>query len=141
MIRATHTYSMKKNFLICGLTGWCMEIIFTAFNAFRHRDFKLMGQTSIWMFPIYSMAALIYPVYSFIKWLPTLARGIIYSIGFFCFEFLSGSFLKKHDICPWDYSDAKSNIKGVIRLDFAPIWLVAGLIFEKILVTSHTKTK
>lgn len=126
---------MKKKFLICGLTGWCMEIIFTAFDAFRHREFKLMGHTSIWMFPIYSMAALISPFYTLIKKLPLLTRGAIYSIGFFTFEFISGSFLKKHNICPWDYSRAKSNIKGVIRLDYAPVWMVAGLIFERILVS------
>lgn len=125
---------MRKNLLICGLTGWCMEILFTAFHSFCHREFKLMGQTSIWMFPIYSMAALIRPAYRFIKWLPTFVRGMIYSIAIFFFEFISGSFLKKHNICPWDYSDAKSNVKGVIRLDYAPLWMVAGLIFERILV-------
>lgn len=128
---------MRKRFFICGLTGWCMEIIFTAFNAFRHHEFKLMGQTSIWMFPIYSMAALIYPFYTLIKKLPMIMRGTIYSIGFFIFEFISGTFLKKHNICPWDYSNAKSNIKGVIRLDYAPVWMVAGLIFERILVTKR----
>lgn len=125
---------MRRKFFICGLTGWCMEIIFTAFNSFRHQQFKLMGQTSIWMFPIYSMAAFISPVYKVIKKLPMLTRGFIYSIGFFTFEFISGSFLKKRNICPWDYSDAKSNIKGVIRLDFAPVWMVAGLIYERILL-------
>ncbi len=130
---------MRKKILICGLTGWCMEILFTAFNSFRHQQFKLMGQTSIWMFPIYSMAAFISPVYKFIRNFPMLLRGFIYSIGFFTFEFLSGTFLKKHNICPWDYSDAKSNIKGVIRLDFAPVWMVAGLIFERILLLVPTK--
>ena len=126
--------TMKNKLFICGLTGWCMEIIFTAFEAFRHRDYKLMGKTSIWMFPIYSMAALISPAYRFMKWLPTFVRGIIYSVFFFIFEFISGTFLKKHNVCPWDYSDAKSNINGVIRLDFAPVWMVAGLIFERILI-------
>ncbi len=125
---------MRKRFLICGLTGWCMEIIFTAFDAFRHREFKLIGKTSIWMFPIYSFAALIYPFYTLIRKLPMLMRGFIYSIGFFIFEFISGSFLKKHNLCPWDYSNTKSNIKGVIRLDYTPVWMVAGLIFERILI-------
>lgn len=41
--------------------------------------------------------------------------------------------MKKHDMCPWDYSGAKSNINGLIRLDYAPFWMAAGLIFEKIL--------
>ena len=51
----------------------------------------------------------------------------------FAGEFLSGLFLKKHRICPWDYSRAKFNIKGVIRLDYAPLWFTAGLFFEKFL--------
>ncbi len=124
--------TIKNNFFICGLAGWCMEILFTAFNSFRRREMKLMGKTSVWMFPIYGMAALIGPVYSLIRRLPMLLRGMIYSAGIFSFEFLSGSLLKKQDACPWDYSSARSNIKGVIRLDYAPFWMIAGLIFEQL---------
>lgn len=124
---------MKNKFFICGLIGWCMEIIFTAMDSFRRRELKLMGRTSIWMFPIYGMAVLIQPVYFFIKKFPLFLRGMIYAIGFFTVEFLSGSFLKKHGICPWDYSKAKSNIHGVIRLDYMPCWMAAGLIYERIL--------
>lgn len=132
---------MKNKFLICGLTGWCMEIIFTAMDSFRRRELKLMGRTSIWMFPIYGMAVLIQPVYFFIKKFPFLLRGIIYATGFFTVEFLSGSFLKKHNICPWDYSKAKSNINGVIRLDYIPCWMIAGLLYERILIPKQPKTK
>lgn len=136
------TETMRKKFLICGLTGWCMEIIFTAFDSFRRREMKLMGHTSIWMFPIYGMAVLIQPVYFLIQKLPRLIRGCIYTTCFFTVEFLSGSFLKKRGICPWDYSNAKSNVNGVIRLDYAPFWLAAGLIFEKILTDkSHGNAK
>ena len=124
---------MRKKFLICGLNGWCMEILFTAFDSFRRRELKLMGRTSIWMFPIYGTAVLIQPVYRIIYKLPVLLRAFIYSTCFSTVEFLSGSFLKKHRICPWDYSRAKSNINGVIRLDYLPCWMVAGLIYERIL--------
>ena len=48
-------------------------------------------------------------------------------------EYLSGSFLKRCGCCPWDYSHARYNIRGVIRLDYAPFWFAAGLFFEKIL--------
>lgn len=122
-----------KNFFICGLTGWCMEIIFTAFGAIRKKDMRMIGQTSIWMFPIYGMAALIKPCYRFLKSMPVLVRGTIYSAGIFTFEYFSGSLLKKHHLCPWDYSSAPLNINGVIRLDYAPVWMLAGLIFERIL--------
>ncbi len=110
-----------------------MEILFTSFGALRKKNMKLIGQTSIWMFPIYGMAAVIEPLYRHIKGVPALFRGMIYSVGIFICEFISGSLLKKHDLCPWDYSHAKTNIHGVIRLDYAPLWMAAGLIFEKLM--------
>ena len=50
----------------------------------------------------------------------------------------SGTFLKRHGMCPWDYSHAKTNIDGVIRLDYAPLWMAAGLLFERILIRCNT---
>lgn len=116
-----------------------MEIIFTSFGALRKKDLKLMGNTSIWMFPIYGMASMIGELYPKLQKYPLLIRGSIYSVGILSFEYLSGSFLKKHDICPWDYSEAKLNVKGLIRLDYVPLWMAAGLIFEKILSMSGKK--
>ena len=124
---------MKRNFLRCGMAGWCMEILWTGLHSFRVRDPKLTGHSSLWMFPIYGMACIIKPLYRYFKKIPALFRGFIYSTGIFCFEYLSGSLLKKHHLCPWDYSNAPTNINGVIRLDYAPVWMAAGLIFEKIL--------
>lgn len=131
--------TMGRNFFICGLTGWCMEILFTSAGSLLKKDGRLIGQTSVWMFPIYGMAACIRPIYRIIKHLPALSRGAIYTLGIFSFEYLSGTFLKKHKICPWDYSDAKANIDGVIRLDYAPFWMAAGLLFERILVRADGK--
>ncbi len=131
---------LGRNFLICGLTGWCMEILFTSVGCFFRKDPRLIGQTSVWMFPIYGMAVCIRPVYRLIRRLPTLVRGAIYSVGIFSFEYLSGSFLKKKGLCPWDYSDAAANIDGVIRLDYAPFWMAAGLLFERILTRRDART-
>ena len=121
-----------KNFFLCGLTGWCMEIIFTSISAFSKKDFRFIGHTSLWMFPIYGLAAFIKPVYRLIRKLPALFRGSIYSLGIFACEYTSGMLLKKHHLCPWDYSQSPVNINGVIRLDYAPFWLFAGLLFERI---------
>ncbi len=126
-------HQLEKNFAICGLTGWCMEIIYTSLGSLKKKDRTLTGNTSIWMFPIYGMASLIGELYPFIKKYPPLLRGGIYGIGIISFEYFSGSFLKKHKLCPWDYSKAKLNIHGLIRLDYLPLWMGAGLIFERIL--------
>ena len=54
---------MRRNFFICGLTGWCLEILFTSIGNCSRHDLRLIGQTSIWMFPIYGMACIIKPLY------------------------------------------------------------------------------
>lgn len=131
--------TMKKNFIICGFTGWCLEILFTAFDSFRKRELTLMGKTSLWMFPIYGMAAAIKPIYNKTKKFPALIRASIYSSLIFLGEYICGNFLKKYQMCPWDYSNARANIKGVIRLDYAPYWMVTGLLYEKILCRSSKK--
>lgn len=130
---------MGKNFLLCGFTGWCLEILFTSFGSYRKRELKLMGKTSLWMFPIYGMAAFLKPLCQLIKGFPASIRAVCYSIFIFLGEYISGSILKKYQICPWDYSKARANIKGVIRLDYAPFWMAAGLIFEKLLMHSPQK--
>ena len=124
---------MRRNFFLRVLTGRCLETLLTSIGNCSRHDLRLIGQTSVWMFPIYGMACIIKPLYRYFKKIPALFRGFIYSTGIFCFEYLSGSLLKKHHLCPWDYSNAPTNINGVIRLDYAPVWMAAGLIFEKIL--------
>lgn len=131
---------MRKKFILCGLTGWCMEILFTAFNSFRRRDWKLTAQTSLWMFPIYGMAAFLSPLYNRIKKWHLVPRGILYAAGIYLCEFLSGSLLSRFKACPWDYSKSKSNIKGIIRLDYAPFWFLAGLLFEQILLHAGSES-
>lgn len=128
-----NTGPMKKDFLLCGLTGWCMEILFTAFDSFRRRELQLVGRTSIWMFPIYGLASVIGPISKHLKDLPALWRGSIYTVGIYLTEFTTGSLLSFLQICPWDYSQAALNYKGLIRFDYAPLWFMAGLFFEKIL--------
>ena len=101
-----------KNIIRCGVCGWCLEILWTGFLSFRRRDPKLKGQSSLWSL---------------------FARGILYTCCIFCTEYLSGSILKKHDSCPWDYSESPFQINGLIRLDYAPLWFTTGLLYEKIL--------
>lgn len=123
-----------KKFIICGLTGWCIEVAFTSFGALGKKDKKLMGQTSAWMFPIYGMASAIDLIYPKIKHWPFVCRGLLYAMGIMTGEYVTGSILTAFDVCPWSYKDAKYSIKGIVRPDFLPFWMVAGLLFEKILI-------
>jgi uncharacterized membrane protein len=127
---------MKKyilNFIHCGILGWCMEILFTAFHSFRRRSFTLKGNTSVWMFPIYGCAVFLTPLFRLLKGKSPFVRGIIYACSIFTGEFITGSLLSKKQLCPWDYSRSKWHIKKIIRLDYLPFWFCAGLLFEKML--------
>lgn len=111
-----------------------MEILFTGLHSVRNKELTLSATTSLWMFPIYGMACFLSPVCKILEGKNTFIRGTIYTLCIFAVEFLSGSFLRKHHACPWDYSHAKYNLKGIIRFDYAPLWFGAGLAFEKILI-------
>lgn len=126
---------MKKEFIKCGVAGCCMEFFWTTLGGIKKKDYKLIGQTSIWMFPIYGMAAVIKPVSGKLKKhnKDTLERGIIYTMGIYAIEYTTGMLLKRKNRCPWDYSESRYNINGVVRLDYAPLWFLVGLMYERML--------
>lgn len=128
------------NFIHCGLLGWCLEIVFTAFHAFRRRDFRLAGTTSIWMFPIYGMAAFLAPISRLLRRCNALFRGLVYTVMIFTVEYLTGLWLTRRDLCPWNYKKAKWNLAGIIRLDYAPCWFISGLLFERLLRENDQQT-
>lgn len=121
---------MKNNFIQCGLIGWCVEILFTGLHSLLNGHFQLMGQSSLWMFPIYGCASLIGPISRVCRKYPLVIRGLIYMMLIFFGEFFFGSILCAFHICPWDYSGSRFSIGGIIRLDYAPFWFVLGLFYE-----------
>lgn len=124
--------NLLSNFFICGFIGWCLECLWTGLNSIIKRDKSLKCNTSIWMFPIYGMAAFLSPISKLLKNKNVFKRGMVYTFFIFLTEYITGSFLKKHKACPWDYSKAKLNYKGIIRFDYAPLWFIVGLFYESI---------
>lgn len=147
------------NFFKCGTAGWCLEILFTSVDSILTHDWRLMGRTSLLMFPIYGLGALLGPVGKGIdRWLEegiwdkleagerlkasgkelALRHGMIDMVLIFCAEYIFGFCMRQMGICPWDYSGRPTNISGLIRLDFAPLWFFTGLLFEEITWRSST---
>lgn len=130
------------NFFKCGITGWCLEVIFTSIESIQAHDWRLMGRTSLLMFPIYGCGALLAPIGKFAdRWIGEdpvrssdryIRHGMLYMVLIFAAEYFSGSWLKDRGMCPWDYSGRQTSINGLIRLDFAPLWFGTGLLFEQI---------
>ncbi|MCC8059774.1 MAG: hypothetical protein LUC99_09560 [Clostridiales bacterium] len=133
---------LSENFLKCGVTGWCLEVMFTSVGSIMAHDWRLMGQTSLLMFPIYGLGALLAPIGRLTDWWigekgvragdRFLRHGVLYMVLIFTTEYFSGMWLRARGMCPWDYSASQSNVGGLIRLDFAPLWFATGLLFEQI---------
>ncbi len=136
------------NFFKCGITGWCLEVIFTSAESIMAGDWRLMGHTSLLMFPIYGMGALLGPIGQKVDlWIGdgssgfktplnpvdhVVRHGLLYMVLIFIAEYVCGLFLRGKGICPWDYTGRHSSVNGLIRLDFAPLWFLTGLLFERI---------
>jgi len=129
--------SIWVRFLIYGAIGCCFEIVFTGIKhliASQFRDWTLRGKSYIWMFPIYGLLAFLFePVHNAIRlWFWPL-RGLIYVAGFYTVEFSTGWLLQKFTgKCPWDYSRAKYNFRGLVRWDYAPLWFGFCLCIEQV---------
>lgn len=147
-VMKTLTQNLKQlplDFCKCGITGWCLEVIFTSTDSILRQDWRLMGHTSLLMFPIYGCGALLGPIGNLIdQWVPhgpglavkradsAIRHGFLYMVLIFVAEYFAGTLLRGQGMCPWDYSGRSTNIDGLIRLDFAPLWFATGLLFEQI---------
>lgn len=142
--------SLIRDFIRCGIAGWCLEVIFTSAGSLLRHDFSMTAHTSFLMFPIYGMGALLAPIADTIDhwvdepyrqivdwnersvWPKYVRHGLFFMVLIFAVEYASGLLLRHMGICPWDYTGCPTNIDGLIRLDFAPFWFATGLLMEKI---------
>ena len=119
-------------FAVYGALGWIIEVLWTGLGALKDKNYRLSSNTSLWMFFIYGMVVVLEPFFQILAPFNFLIRGMIYATFILVGEFITGSLLKRVEICPWDYSMTKYHVKGVVRLDYAPAWAVAGLFFEQV---------
>lgn len=130
---------MWIRFILYGAFGWCTEIVWTAFHdaggkiiAGESPNSRLIGRTYLWMFPIYGFGGLLFEVaFSLISGWPWVLRGFIYMVGCFAIEYASGWLIQRlTGTVPWDYTQSRWGVHGLIRLDYAPAWFCFGFILE-----------
>ena len=126
---------MLIRYILYGLGGWCGEVIFTALtDSLPKRDWRLVGTTYLWMFPIYGLLAVFYePIHDLIRDLPVLVRALFWAVGFTAVELVTGWLIARvTGLCPWDYSEKRFAINAYIRWDFFPVWAIIGLALEPV---------
>jgi uncharacterized membrane protein len=141
---------LMEHFLIYGVFGWCAEILWTASHDFMTGSrvdpvdpsvkvpltplerWRLCGSTYLWMFPLYGAGGLLFePLHDALRRHPWPLRGLTWTVLIFLVEYASGRALRRlTGRCPWDYTYARANVHGLIRLDYAPVWFAFGLLLE-----------
>jgi Putative ABC-transporter type IV len=122
-------------FLLYGCVGWVLEVCFTGTSAaIFQRDRHGTAKTFLWMHPIYGLTALaLERLYDRLKRRPRAVRALAYTGVIFGAEYATGWLLRRGlGECPWDYSHARWNLHGLIRLDYAPAWYATALAFEPV---------
>ena len=128
---------MLIRFVLYGLLGWSAEVVWSATTERlrgKQRDWRLVGHTYLWMFPIYGLLAPLYePLHDFLRPWHWFMRGTIYVLGFWLIEYVSGWLLRRlTGKCPWDYSELRGNLHGLIAWEYGPVWFAAGLALEPV---------
>jgi uncharacterized membrane protein len=125
---------MLRRFLAYGFVGWAVEVGFTAVgDSVWLRDRRLRGHSYLWMLPIYGAGGLLLErlherlaTRGTARW----ARALSYMACIYAVEFGGASLLNRliGDV-PWRYVNG-INLRGYVRLDYAPFWYGCGWLFE-----------
>jgi hypothetical protein len=118
--------------LLYGLAGCFGELFFTAWTSLL-RTGRLQPRTSPLMLPIYALIQPLFePVHQAMRGrMPPWGRALVYGSGFHAVEFVTGRLFRLVlGQAPWDYSGARWQLDGLIRLDYFPLWAATGLGLE-----------
>jgi uncharacterized membrane protein len=130
---STQTKRVLLRFLIFALIGLLMEVFFGALGGLIRGHYNLHGGTSPWMMIDYGLLGIVTmplarPMMR--KGIPLVLRAVIYMLGIYLVEFVSGWIFDLCNIEIWDYSNKAYNLYGYITLMYAPYWYALGLGVE-----------
>lgn len=133
---------MIKRGFFYGTIGLMFEVCWTGLCSLLNGDFTMTAHTSLVMLPVYGMVVFLEPMFRYlVEWRVNIfIRGMCYALMIFACEYFSGKVLNLLGICPWLYTSSL-NIEGVIRLDYAPLWVIAGIVYEQIFMRNFCLPK
>jgi uncharacterized membrane protein len=122
---------MVRRFLGYGCLGWALEVAFTSLSDLRSR--RLRGQSYLWMLPIYGAGGMTLEALHqrmAARGVPRWGRSLAYMAMIYGIEYGSASLLDRltGDV-PWRYLRGL-NLRGYVRIDYAPFWYACGWLFE-----------
>ena len=131
------TLPLHFKFWIYALQGILYELCFTAIWDFCiSQNPKLVGESSIWSIFVYGGGGLVceYLIVNNIFKHNILFRTLVYLLYTYAWEYLTGFILLQFAACPWDYTERRWNLHGLITLEYAPAWIFAGILHERLVI-------
>ena len=132
------TLPALARFWVYALQGVMYELCFTAlWNYSTSPDPRLMGESSIWSIWVYGMGGLVYELGLWRRGVRhrNILLRIMVSVAYtYLWEYCNGWVLRLFGACPWDYTERRWNVHGLITFEYAPAWIFAGLLHEKLMV-------
>jgi uncharacterized membrane protein len=124
---------MLRRFIAYGLAGWSLEVLFTGMTGALGGERLLPAKTYLWMLPIYGAGGLVLEgaharlsARNVSRW----KRALVYTAAIYGIEYGSAEVLHQVGVgVPWKYMRGL-NLRGYVRLDYAPFWYACGLLFE-----------
>jgi uncharacterized membrane protein len=140
VVAAAQTQHLKKvqtraKFVVYGTAGWLIEVVMTGVHSLLiGRDRCAPAKTSLWMHPIYGLGGLLLEqTWTKVQRAPRWLRYLHYLPLIYGVEYSTGWLMRRMlGRCPWDYTSARLHLSGLVRLDYAPLWLLVGVLFEKL---------
>ncbi len=120
-------------FVLFALIGLLIEVFFTAIAGGIGGNINLRGQKHLWMVIDYGLLGVVLvPIARFLmrRNIPLAGRAIVYMLGIFIIEYISGLAFVYAGLEIWDYSHLPLNLHGQITLLYAPFWYALGFVAE-----------
>jgi hypothetical protein len=120
-----------KRLVTYTLAGYAGEVVISAVHDLWRKK-PVRFRTSPLMLPVYSTLLPLYePLHETVRERSLATRAIAYGVGFLTVEYASGIvFRKTVGEAPWDYSDARYHLHGLVRADYFFQWALMGLALE-----------
>lgn len=119
--------------LLFALIGLLIEVFYTSIAGFLRGHWDMRGGTSPWMMLDYGILGLaVGPISRALcaRRVPLALRAVVYMLGIFLVEYVSGMLFTAVGLHIWDYSDLPLNLHGQITAMFIPLWYTLGLFLE-----------
>ncbi|HET7481541.1 MAG TPA: hypothetical protein VFK89_01645 [Actinomycetota bacterium] len=117
--------------LTYSVVGFAAEVVVSAVHDIWRKK-PVRFRTSSLMLPVYALLLPGYePLHDALRDRNPVVRASAYGVGILAAEYASGLvFRKVRGEAPWDYSDARFNVDGLIRFDYFFQWAALGMALE-----------